>query len=170
MNCRCSSYVALEFRREDILGRIRQTKRIKKTLEQLAEDGSERVALYRCRACHAFWQSGWQWGIGPNGCDEYLFQVPDISVEEWQREHYRQPAAMMMYTVAMSQRYGSTRPPEREVVCDEAGCGRHAIRFSVHCLEHDIAHGRMVGSVPPEPRGRFFAPYEAAVEKRPGKP
>jgi len=33
-------------------------------------------------------------------------------------------------------------------------------------LEHDIAHGRLVGSVPPEPRGRMFPPYET----RPVKP
>jgi hypothetical protein len=156
--CRCSSYKPLEFRREDVLERIRQTKQIRKTVDELARDDVERVELYRCHACGALWQSGWEWGLGPNGCDEYLFQVPPITVEEWQREHYRQPAAMMMYTIAMANRYGGSRPPEREVLCIE-GCGRRAIRLSVHCLEHDIAHGRSVGSVPQEPRGRMFPPY-----------
>jgi hypothetical protein len=89
--CRCSSYLPLEFRREDILRRIGQTKQIKKTLDALADDREQRVALYRCRGCGAFWQSGWQWGLGPNGCDVYLFRVPVIPVDDWLHEHYRQP-------------------------------------------------------------------------------
>jgi len=166
MSCQCASFRPLELSRDQILKRLRETKRIKKTLDVLVQDESEHVALYRCRDCGSFWQSGRQWGFGRDGFDEYLFQVPAISIEEWQREHYRQPAAMMVYSVAMSERYGWTPPPERDVQCEEVGCGRKAIRFSVHCLEHDIAHGRLVGSVPPEPRGRMFPPYET----RPVKP
>jgi hypothetical protein len=96
---------------------------------------------------------------GVMGSASMSFAVPEITPEDWCRDHYQRPAEMMVYSAIMGQRYGWARPAERDVKCDEAGCSRKAIRFRVHCMEHDIEHGRRLGSVPPEPR--LFPPYGA---------
>jgi hypothetical protein len=123
---------------------------------QLAENPDLRLHLFRCPECGQFWQSGHEWNFGDR---EYLFQVPTVDVEDWRREAFQQPAAMMIYSAVMRDFVSRATFDETESECRAEGCPERAIRLSVFCRKHHIRELQRLGRLPKDPVGRMFAPY-----------
>lgn len=153
--CDCASYPHLTLDRAAISKRIKQSKALKNRLQVLADDGQLGVALFQCPVCGEFWQSGREWNFANQ---EYLFRVPAISSEEWQHEHYRQPAAMMIYTAMMQDYHSRPFTPSSEK-CRVEDCEERASAFSVFCRKHQVEELQCVGKLPKPPPGRMFSPY-----------
>ena len=81
MNCECNKYEPVELCRESINKRIKDSKGLKKQFETIAEHHEEysNHKLLQCLVCHQLWQQSSAWSFGAK---EYLFKVPDISIEE----------------------------------------------------------------------------------------
>ena len=155
MSCACDTYGHLELYREEIDRRIRATKRLKATLEVLAEGGAG-DQLLKCAACGQHWQSSraWNWGAR-----EYLFKVPDIGAEEWLAEPYMKPDEMLIYGASMSRFEESQSFKEKDEACRAEGCDGRAIELSVLCKRHHVESLQKVWALPQYPRGRPFEPY-----------
>jgi hypothetical protein len=155
MSCKCSEYEHLEFRRAAISKRIRQSKKLKKTLQMIVEHGAGEHKLLKCPECDQYWQSSraWNWGN-----DEYLFKVPDITSDEWLQEPYIQPDELLIYDAVM-RNYMDQEFPESSRQCRVADCDEHALTVSVFCLWHHIESLQESKVLPKEPDGRWFPPY-----------
>ena len=153
--CDCASYPHLTLDRAAISKRIKQSKALMKRLHVLAEDAPLGIALFRCPECGELWQSGREWNFANA---EYLFRVPSITVEEWQYEHYRQPATMMIYTAMMADYHSRPFTPSSEM-CIVEGCAEHASAFSVLCRKHQVEELQRIGKFPKPPPGKMFPPY-----------
>src|SRR5688572_6081814 len=94
MACTCDAYAPIELSNEAVAQRIRESKKIGRGLEEAAQHPNGMDALYRCPSCGRLWQRSLAWSFGNK---PYLFQVPDISVEEWLREPYVRPDLMNGY-------------------------------------------------------------------------
>ena len=117
----------------------------------------QRLTLFRCSACDQFWQSGHEWNFGD---EEYLFQVPSITAEEWSSEPYQQPASMMMYSAVMGDYYEKLGDDQGDSVCRADGCAEKVVRFCVFCQQHQVESLQNQGKLPQSPVGRIFPPYE----------
>lgn len=157
MNCECNQYQHLELIRKAISKRIRETKSLKKKLDLLAENGEHK--LWRCRACNQLWQSSraWNWGA-----EEYLFKVPEISVDEWLNKPFIQPDEMLIHTSVMKDYMDGQTFVEKPEKCRTEGCIKRAIELSVFCLEHHVESLQNAGRLPQTPQGRLFPPYHFA--------
>jgi hypothetical protein len=155
--CRCGEFGPLELRSKSINKRARETKALKAGFELLARDAEGYAALWKCSACGQLWQSGrthvWHG-------QEYFFQVPPTSVEDWQREPFADVATLQQFVSRVQKFVDQNRGDETERLCGALGCSRHAIRFSKFCLAHHIKAMQKMGSLPSPPGGRLFAPYE----------
>ena len=154
--CDCASYPDLTLDRKAISTRIKQSKALKKRLQVITEDADIGVALFRCPACGQTWQSGREWNFANQ---EYLFRVPSITAEEWQNEHYRQPAAMMIYSAVMEQYFERSKFTPSSEKCRAEGCDERASSMGVFCQRHQIESLRKNGRLPNPPKGRLFPPY-----------
>jgi hypothetical protein len=156
MTCDCNQYSPITLDRKSITRRIKESKAIRTKLTLLSELKDLRLALFKCQDCGQFWQSGHDWNFGDK---EYLFQVPEIEIPDWNREPYAQPAALMVYSAAM--RDFCTRacfdPTDKN--CRAENCPERAIPFSVFCRKHHIESLQQLGRLPPKPAGRLFPPY-----------
>jgi hypothetical protein len=153
--CRCSSFTPIELDRNSVSQRIKETPRIRKSLERIAENEQLRISLFRCPTCRQMWQSGHEWNFGDK---EYVFQVPTVEIPDWMRDPFQQPAAMMIYSAGM-ERFFRQEFVETADPCRSAGCSKRAIRFSVLCLDHHIESLQQIGNLPKPPVGRMFPPY-----------
>ena len=61
MFCDCEKYGHLELYREAIDKRIKETKRIRKNLEQIGSQQNGYFILWKCSKCNQFWQSSSAW-------------------------------------------------------------------------------------------------------------
>lgn len=156
MSCDCSDYPPIELDRRSINRRIKQSPKIRKRLSLVAENPELRLYLFRCPVCNQLWQSGWEWNFK---AQEYLFQVPPIEVEDWQREPYQQPAAMLIYSASMQNFFDRWKPEPGDTPCRADGCTSRAARLSVFCREHHIEMLQRDEQLPHKPTGRIFPPY-----------
>lgn len=156
MNCDCTQFQPIELDRESITRRISQSPAIRNRLVQIAEHPDLRLYLYHCPDCGQLWQSGHEWNFANQ---EYLFQVPPIEIADWQREPYRQPAAMMIYSAIMRDYCARANFEPTDSQCHANGCTENAIRFSVLCRRHHIESLQKFGRLPKNPIGRLFPPY-----------
>jgi len=154
--CDCASHSHLTLDRKAISTRIRLSKALKKRLRVVAEDSALGVALFSCPICGENWQSGREWNFAN---EEYLFRVPPITPEEWKREHYRQPAAMMIYSAVMSDYHSRTKFSPSQDKCRTEGCEERASTIGVFCRRHQIKELQAIGKLPKTPSGRLFPPY-----------
>ena len=154
--CDCANYPHLTLDRKAISTRIKQSKSLKMRLQVVADDAPLAIALYRCPACGETWQSGREWNFAN---EEYLFRVPAASAEDWQREHYRQPAAMMIYSAMMKQHYERVRFSPSTDKCAAEGCGELASKVGMFCQRHQIESLQKSGLLPSPPKGKLFPPY-----------
>jgi hypothetical protein len=141
---------------QSITRRIKQSAHIRNRLAQIAEHPELRLHLFRCSECGQFWQSSHEWNFEDQ---EYLFQVPPIEVADWQREPYRQPAAMMIYSAVMEDLFARAKFEAGDSPCRVEGCDKRALRLSVFCRKHHIDSMQQRGRLPKEPIGRLFPPY-----------
>jgi len=158
MSCDCSKFQPVELDRKSIMRRIRQSPAIHKRLVQIAEHPGLGLYLFRCPECGQLWQSGHEWNFADQ---EYLFQVPSIEIADWQREPYRQPAAMMIYSAVVKDFCAGASFEPTDSRCRADGCSERAIRFSVFCRRHHLESLQKLGRFPKSPAGRLFPPYYA---------
>jgi hypothetical protein len=156
MHCDCAQFQPIELDRKSVTRRIKESRAIRKRLTQIAENADLRLYLFRCPECGQFWQSGHEWNFADQ---EYLFQVPTIEVTDWLTEPYQQPAAMMIYSVVMSDFFARCTFEPTDSPCRSDGCGEKAIRLSVFCRNHHIESLQQNHKLPKEPIGRMFPPY-----------
>jgi hypothetical protein len=156
MSCDCSQFQPIELDRTSITKRIKQSPTLRKRFTAISENAELRLTLFRCPHCAQLWQSGHEWNFADQ---EYLFQVPPIEIEEWQRESYRQPAAMMIYSVSMQTFLPNCVSDPSGPKCRVEGCPKLVVKHSVFCPEHHIESFERVGRIPKRPVGRLFPPY-----------
>jgi hypothetical protein len=156
MTCECHSYPPIPFERPAVTKRIKESKRIKSSLVILAEDKTRGIALFRCPTCGEHWQSGREWNFAN---EEYLFRVPAILPEEWEQEHYREPAAMLIYSAVLHDYHSRTRFVESADLCRHPGCTGKALTAGVFCKQHHIESMIRNKMLPAPPTGRLFPPY-----------
>jgi hypothetical protein len=154
MHCDCPSYAPIELDRKSVSRRIKESKSLRKRLSTIAQQNS--IKLLTCASCGQYWQSGREWNFAN---EEYFFQVPKISIEDWLSEQYAQPAALMVYSSAMNEYLKNADLTRSEQVCKKLNCGKHAVRHSVLCAEHHIESLQRGRQLPPTPIGKLFPPY-----------
>jgi hypothetical protein len=165
MPCDCAQCKPIELDRRSITRRINESPTIRTRLVQLGKNPDLRLHLFRCPECGQFWQSGHEHNFGDR---EYLFQIPTVDVEDWLREPFQQPAAMMIYSAAMEDFVSRASFEPTELQCRAEGCPERAIRFTVFCRKHHIASLQQTGRLPKDPVGRMFPPYYVEPPEKPG--
>ena len=161
MSCDCQNFPPIPLDRKSISKRIKESKALKKRLQVVAEDKQLAIALFRCPTCEEMWQSGREWNFAN---EEYLFRVPPITEEEWHREHFRQPAAMMIYSASMEILYSRAKFTPSAEKCRTEGCSDYALTIGVLCEKDHIGSLQQNGMLAKPPPGRMFSPYH---EKKP---
>jgi len=139
MNQSLQQYPHIEFTREAVSKRAKETKGILTDLELVAKHEDDEHRLYRNKKTNEFWQyaSAWNWGAKP-----YCFLVPEIEKEDWAVERYVDPDEMLVYVARMQQFL-------------LIPTNRHIPKLKEH-----IESLQKVGNFPPSPTGRWFGPYE----------
>lgn len=139
MNQSLSNYPHIEFTREAISKRARETKGILSRLTLIAEHADHEHRLYHDEKTNEFWQyaSAWNWGAKP-----YCFLVPEIDPDEWKKERYVDPDEMLIYVASMQQ---FLAVPSNRAIPD---------------LPRHVASLQRIGNMPKNPEGRWFGPYE----------
>ena len=160
-SCDCGSFPPIPFERKAISKRIKVSHTLRKRLQLIAEDSQLAIGLYRCPICGEHWQSGREWHFAN---EEYLFRVPPITADEWHREHYRQPAAMMVYDTCMRDYVGRSRFVPSAEKCRAEGCQKASSSIGIFCQEHQIQELQNSGRLPKPPSGRLFPPYSEEKE------
>lgn len=158
MLCNCEKYNHLELSREAIDNRIKQTKKIKKSLEKIASQQNGYFELWKCSECNQLWQSSkaWNWSA-----KEYIYKVPKISVENWIEEPFIQPDELLIYSAVLEQFEARQTFVERNEKCRKENCDKNAIQFTVFCKKHHIESLQNGRGLPDFPKGRMFAPYNS---------
>ena len=141
MNQSLSDYPHIEFSRESVSKRAKETKDILSRLTLLSEHPDGEHRLYRDEETKEYWQyaSAWNWGAKP-----YCFLVPGIGVDSWAEERYVDPDELLIYASSMHQ-----------FLSVPANCKIPELRKHVASLQN-------IGNMPKDPEGRWFGPYEAA--------
>ena len=127
-----------------------------KSLVLLAENAELWLKLLQCPDCRQYWQSGHEWSFRDK---EYVFQVPDVEVDEWLKEPYAQPAALMLYSAVMETYFERTTFEESSNQCRVEDCKEKAIKLSACCQQHYIAQLQRADLLPEFPTGKLFPPY-----------
>ncbi|MBO2011535.1 hypothetical protein J4E00_20890 [Siccationidurans soli] len=89
-----------------------------------------------------------------------MFQVPEISREEWLAAAYIQPAACLTYSAMMEDYLAKNTFEPGDKSCKVAGCQQATIRFSGVCKAHHIEQLQHFGILSKPPPGRLFTPYD----------
>lgn len=150
--CECSKFEPIELCRESIDKRIKKSKRLKESLVSIVgyREAYRIAELLRCPVCSQLWQKSSAWNFGAK---EYLFKVPEISIEDWISDPYMQPDEMMI-CAATNAELLSQSFEERDVLCREENCKNFAIRYHILCKKHYLKSRLRM------PAGRLFPPYE----------
>ena len=157
--CECEGYEHLELLRKCIDRRIKETKKLRKQFEILAEHENRLDKLLRCEACGQYWQSSRAWNFGNK---EYQFKVPEIEIAEWLSEPYVRPDQMLIHSAIMQDYFERNTFAETDNECRAEGCNLRAIKLSVFCTVHHIEALQRAGALPRDPKGRGFLPYHSA--------
>jgi hypothetical protein len=154
--CTCSNYDSIELTRASVSGRIKASRQLKKSLDEIAAHSGGEHKLYVCRACGQFWQGSraWNWGN-----DLYLFRIPEIEATEWLKNVYVQPDDLLIYAAVMHDLLEKGNFVPSDQACRLEGCTRNSMQGLVTCLPHHVASLQRMGRFPLEPSGRWFEPY-----------
>ena len=138
MNTSLTQFPHIEFTREAVTKRAKETKAIVGGLTLIGEHTDGEHRLYVDDATGDCWQysSAWNWGAKP-----YCFLVPSITLEDWLAERYVDPDEMIIYVAVMQQFLAA--PTNRQI----PDLPKH-----VSSLQH-------IGNMPKDPEGRWFGPY-----------
>jgi hypothetical protein len=160
-DCDCSAYGHLGLDRKSISVRIPKSKQILRTLDHVADHEDREHRLFRCSHCGQFWQSAraWNWGNDP-----YVFQVPNLSTDEWCAEPFVDPDALMVFDAVMRGYFARTEFTPGEQTCRDSQCNKAAAKGLAHCKDHHVRMLQNAGSLPKCPSGRMFHPYEVKSE------
>jgi hypothetical protein len=152
----CSNFDDLEFLREVITKRIKESRSLKKSLSLVATHPEKEHKLYVCNDCGQQWQGSraWNWGN-----DEYLFRVPVIDAAAWKDEVFVQPDELLIFTAVLSEILKRGEFKSTKDSCRVEGCGNLAVSGSVQCLRHHIESLQVIRAAPAYPSGRWFGPY-----------
>ncbi|MBC2592798.1 hypothetical protein H5P28_00845 [Ruficoccus amylovorans] len=133
-----AKYPHLEFRRDTISRRAKQTKGIIGELQLIAKHTDGEHALYRNDKTSEYWQlaSAWNWGAL-----SYCFLVPEISLADWNSERYIDPDELIVFVGAVQNYF--TQDSNRKI----RGLKEHMEKL------------QKAGLFPKEPTGRWFGPY-----------
>ncbi|HRH45388.1 MAG TPA: hypothetical protein PKY82_27360 [Pyrinomonadaceae bacterium] len=151
MECDCEKYSHLELYRAAVDKRIKETKKIKKTLEKVSSQQNDWYNLWKCPVCNQLWQSSGAWNWGAR---EYIYKVPEISIENWLEEPFVKPDEMLIYSAFIHDFLEKGTFTERAQFCKREHCSSRAIQYSVLCKIHHIEY-----LFPNSPKGRMFEPY-----------
>lgn len=154
--CTCTQYKDLELTRDAISKRIKETKKIVHTLRLNVTNNNGTDKFYQCPQCGQNWQesNAWNWGS-----KNYVFKVPKLSLEEWQKELYVRPDQLLLYDALMHRFTEGKQFKNTNSHCQMKDCSDYAIEMSVVCLKHHIEMLQNIGNLPKEPTGRWFLPY-----------
>jgi hypothetical protein len=154
--CTCTEFQHIEFKREAVNKRIKESRSLKKAFTLIAKHPDEEHKLYSCQECGQLWQGSraWNWGN-----DEYLFRVPRIEVPQWLEQVFVQPDELLIFTAVMSELLGRSSFVAGEQTCRVTGCERKAVQGLATCLPHHVASLQNAGQFPKDPVGRWFDPY-----------
>ena len=157
MSCSCAQFPPIELDRKSIRRRINKSRRFKRGLNLIAEDGSGEHKLFECHSCGKFWQSSraWNWGN-----EEYIFETPPIDPEDWKTLPFEQPDELLIYSAVMRDYYERNSFETTTKPCQQESCSKLAIRFSVLCEEHHIAKLQDGRGLVSRPAGRRLPYYE----------
>jgi hypothetical protein len=154
--CGCASYKDLELLRDDVTTRIKQTKKLRPSLQRIDGTDDKRDALYKCECCGQLWQDSYAWGWDTEDDPRYLFRVPTVSVSEWIQLPFVRPHELLVFAADIERiTEGMT---EKDEPCQTIWCTRKAVTHSVFCLRHHIESLQKLRSVPLL-SGRWFPPY-----------
>ena len=162
MSCPCDFAIPLELTRASVAKRSKESRKLKRTLDPVADHPDREHQLLRCVVCGRFWQRAvaWNWGA-----KEYFFTVPHIEVAEWRERPFVDPDELLLWAVTLD-RFVRGGIRSGSGICREVGCERMAIDYSVLCLRHHIENLQSVGALPQTPNGRFFPPYDQLTPDR----
>lgn len=155
-NCKCADFEDLEMLRKVISKRIKETKKIKQALLLLAKSEDSGNVLMECESCGQYWQGSraWNWGN-----DLYLFHVPKITIEEWQKQPYVKPDELLIYVAVLQGIVEQGNFEPKNEPCRIEGCNQQAVSGLAHCLEHHVQNLQKINQLPRSPEGRWFPPY-----------
>ncbi|GEP44289.1 hypothetical protein [Brevifollis gellanilyticus] len=133
-----SRFPHIEFSREAVSKRAKETKAIIGELVLVAKHPDGEHRLYRNEKTDEYWQyaSAWNWGA-----KAYCFIVPEIEVEDWKAQRYVDPDEMIVFVGSLQQFLAV--PANRRI-------------------PELLKHVRMLQSIrtmPSDPEGRWFGPY-----------
>lgn len=128
----------LEFSRDSISKRAKETSNIIKGLRLLTEHSDKEHRLYINDKTGELWQysNAWNWGAKP-----YCFIVPEIDPDDWLRERYVDPDELLIYGASM--RDYLAVPSNRAL----PNLGEHMRML------------QQIKTLPKDPEGRWFGPY-----------
>lgn len=140
MSNEITSYPDIEFTREAVSKRIKETKEIISKLSLLEKHPDNEHRLYVNEQTGAYWQyaSAWNWGAKP-----YCFIVPKIEIADWRQERYVDPDELMLYVIQMRQFLAA---PSNK---------------SIPNLAEHVAMLQRMRTFPENPKGRWFGPYKS---------
>ena len=135
-----TKYPHIQFKRNEVSKRIKETKNLLKSFKLIAEHPDQEHKLFLDESTNEYWQLAyaWNWGAKPYG-----FIVPLIRVEEWQKERYVDPDELLIYVASM-QNYLAI-PTNRQI----------------KNLPDHVKQLQKMGNLPKDPEGRWFGPYKA---------
>lgn len=157
MGCRCSEFGTIELYREDITERIKRTRTLRRTLDQIAHHPLEEHKLFRCGVCDQFWQISRAWGWGNF---EYLFKVPAIKKDDWETQPFQQPDEIFAYLTSIFEYEQKNSFELTSRVCKRETCSESAIQYSVLCKIHHIEDLQDKGGLARKPTGRPLPDYD----------
>jgi hypothetical protein len=163
MSCPCDFTIPLELTRASISKRSKESRKLKRALDPVADHPDREHQLLKCVTCERLWQraSAWNWGG-----KEYFFIVPNIEVAEWRERPFVDPDELLLWAVTLDRFVRGGGIGSGSSMCREAGCERMAIDYSVLCLRHHIENLQSVRALPQTPAGRFFPPYDQLAPDR----
>ena len=128
----------LEFSRDSISKRAKETPSIIKDLRLLAEHSDKEHRLYKNDQTGELWQysNAWNWGAKP-----YCFIVPNIDPEDWHRERSVDPDELLID--------GASMPDYLAVPSNRA----------LPKLGEHIRMLQRISTLPKDPEGGWFGPY-----------
>src|SRR6266508_1992803 len=132
-DCDCAQYSNLELVRSAISTRIRESKTLRRHLQQAAAHPAREHVLFRCPVCGQYWQQSraWNWANEP-----YLFRVPPIDPPAWLAEVYLQPDDLLIYLAVMEDYRVRNAGEVSTEACREPSCPHFALARILRCFEH----------------------------------
>ena len=153
--CECENYNHLQFTRDEISQRIKENKKILRTLNSLTQaDNGHR--LFKCKNCNQYWQQSCAWNWDGKS---YLFKVPEIEIKEWEKEQYVSPADLLIFSGVMEDYFEKNKFKESDTKCKVLECNNNSIVNGVLCKTHFVENLQKLNILPKMPDGKLFEPY-----------